>query len=478
MNQAPEAPNEEIVEENPDEGHTMGVLDHLEELRWAILKSLSGFFFGVLLTAVFFNSFFDALKYPLDRALSNQVVAVSLQTVREDVATTTESYELTREIIRSEAKRFGERLDAAVAAAEDSEEILDRDRITLGLIALAGSERHTILERFHERAVSTRLHDRILSDSDRLIEAARSGGRTGYQRAARRALAHGRPFQFAMFLNNRLRISAPLSRMTADRFELLLFQRLILRDLDGFIDTRIRRIHGRRVADLLRELLNRRVDATETAIEGLRLQYPGYAEELERRFIRRTALRLEEREYEAMREDGLIGAELHTVLTQDVAARRAEIETRPRLDIALQKADLVQQFPLFAELDSRSLRLLGKALVTRYVNAEEVIIRKDNAPKSVYFLASGAVELETAGQTWRLGRGDLFGQLTILSQKPRRTKITAIAPTTLLVLDEARFLRLLKRSTTLRAAVEQSAIARGLSLDALNLPEMNPRSTA
>ena len=72
MNQAPEAPNEEIVEENPDEGHTMGVLDHLEELRWAILKSLSGFFFGVLLTAVFFNSFFDALKYPLDRALSEE----------------------------------------------------------------------------------------------------------------------------------------------------------------------------------------------------------------------------------------------------------------------------------------------------------------------------------------------------------------------------------------------------------------------
>jgi len=59
-----------------------------------------------------------------------------------------------------------------------------------------------------------------------------------------------------------------------------------------------------RVAGLLLDLLSRRIELVETALEGLRLQYPGYAEELERRFIRRTTLRLEEREYTAMREDG------------------------------------------------------------------------------------------------------------------------------------------------------------------------------
>ncbi|MEZ1817397.1 hypothetical protein QVM29_32065, partial [Pseudomonas aeruginosa] len=76
---------------------------------------------------------------PLDRALSNQVVAVALQSVREGVASVTENYDLTRETVRSEAKRFAARLDNAVEAAEaeDNAEILDRDRITLGLIALA-----------------------------------------------------------------------------------------------------------------------------------------------------------------------------------------------------------------------------------------------------------------------------------------------------------------------------------------------------
>ncbi|MEB8386947.1 cation:proton antiporter [Rhodobacteraceae bacterium KMM 6894] len=399
---------------------------------------------------------------PLDEAMSRQVVAVALQTVREDVARTTEAYALTRDIVRTEAKIFGERLDEAVTTAENTADILDRDRITLGLIALAGFERETILARVRERIISSRMADQILSDADRLIEGARAGGRSGYQRAARRSVAYGRAFRAAVVLNSRVGLSTPLARMTADRFERLLSQRLILRDLDAFVDGRIRRIHGRRVADLLHELLSRRIEAVETALEGLRLQYPGYAEELERRFIRRTALRLEEREYITMREDGLIGAEVYTSLMQGLSGRRTQAEMRPRLDIAVQRVELVRQFPLFTDLDDRALRKLARSLKTRYVNSGKVIMKKDSQAKSVYFIASGAVELESAGQTWRLGRGEMFGQMSILMSKARRAEVQAIAPSTLLVLDEARFRSLLGRSSALRDAVRASAEQRGV----------------
>ena len=83
-------------------------------------------------------------------------------------------------------------------------------------------------------------------------------------------------------------------------------------------------------AQLLHDLLARRIEGIETALEGLRLQYPGYAEELERRFIRRTALRLEEREYTLMREDGLFGAEVYTALMQELATRRTAAPSRNR----------------------------------------------------------------------------------------------------------------------------------------------------
>jgi CPA1 family monovalent cation:H+ antiporter len=407
---------------------------------------------------------------PIDQALSDQVIAVALQTVREDVAKTTENYDLTREIVRSEAKRFGERLDEAVKTAEENAEILDRDRITLGLIALAGAERDTIIARMRERTLSSGLAEKLLSDADQLIEATRAGGRLGYQRAARKNVGYGRGFRAAVLLNDRLRLSGLLARMTADRFETLLAQRLILHDLDGFIVGRIRRIHGRRVADLLLELLERRRDTVDTALDGLRLQYPGYAEELERRFIRRTALRLEEREYESLFDDGLIGEELHTALMEELADRRAAAEERPRLDLALRRADLVQQVPVFADLDPPSLRKLSRALTTRHADEGEIILRRDEAARSVYFIASGAVEIESVGEPTQLGRGEMFGQLAILMRRPRRTEVRAIAPSTLLVLDEVRFRRLLDRSPKLREAVRESAEKRGVPLEALREP--------
>ncbi len=402
---------------------------------------------------------------PLDEALSRQIVAVALQTVREDVARTAENYELTHDLVRSEAKRFGDRLEGAVKTAEARSDILDRDRITLGLIALAGHERDVILSRVRELTISARMAEQILSEADRLIEGARSDGRNGYQRAARHSVIYGPAFRAAVVLHGRLGLSKPLARMTADRFEFLLAQKLILRDLGAFLDRRIRRIHGRRVSDLLHELLDRRIEMVGTALEGLRLQYPGYAEELERRFIRRTALRLEEREYTAMREDGLMDAEVYTKLLQDLAVRRGAAEKRPQLDIVLQRAELVRHFPLFTDLGDVELKRLSRALRTRHVNAGETVIGKESSAKSVYFIASGAVELESGGRTWRLGRGEMFGQMSILTRTPRRAEVRVIAPSTLLVLDEERFRRLLKRSEALQEAVRTSAKRRGINLE-------------
>ena len=105
--------------------------------------------------------------------------------------------------------------------------------------------------------------------------------------------------------------------------------------------------------------------------------------------------------------------------------------------------------------------------MARYVNPGEQILRRDSASRSVFFVASGAVELDVAGQTWRLGRGEMFGQMSVLMRRPQRAEVRAIAPSTLLVLDEARFLRLLKRSKAIQSAVRDSAVKRGIPIEQL-----------
>ena len=92
----------------------------------------------------------------------------------------------------------------------------------------------------------------------------------------------------------------------------------------------------------------------------------------------------------------------------------------------------------------------------------EVLIRLGDPARHVFFIASGAVEVEFAGQRQRLGRGELFGQLGILTRRPRRAQVTALTHCTLLRLDETRFLDLLARNDTLRQAVAESTKRRGL----------------
>jgi CPA1 family monovalent cation:H+ antiporter len=252
--------------------------------------------------------------------------------------------------------------------------------------------------------------------------------------------------------------------MTADRFELLLNQQLVLQVLHGFIAGKIRRIHGRRVADLLHELLRRRAEETAGAIEGLRLQYPGYAEEIERRFIRRTSLRLEEREYETLLADGLVSRELYNTLRARLDAARARLDNRPRLDFALQREEFLRAFPVFDGMPADARKRLARALTTYYVEPGRTLIRKGEVPRSVYFIASGAVEMERRGQKLRLGRGEFFGHLGMLTGQPRRAMVSAITHCTLFALDEARFRRLLARNQALQQAVEASAIARGANV--------------
>jgi monovalent cation:H+ antiporter, CPA1 family len=401
----------------------------------------------------------------LDLALSHQVIAVALQNVREEVAETVRDYRLPKDVVRSEAKKFGERLDIAVDLAENAQAIPDRDRITLGLVALAGRERDLIIENFRQQVFSARLVEQMLSDVDRLIERTRQGGRYEYRAAGRQALGFGAWYRMAVWLHNRLRFSAPLETLTADRFEIMLNQRLILGQLHDFLHSKIRRIHGRRVADLLHELLRRREEEAENALEGLRLQYPGYAEEMERRFIRRTTLRLEEREYEILFDDGLISRELYNTLRNRAGTERARLDKRPHLDLALQKDVFVRNFPLFQGMTDDQRRSLARTLTTRYVDPGAVLIRKGEVARSVFFIASGAVEVERAGQKTRLGRGEFFGHVGMLTKEPTRAMVHAISHSTLLALDDTRFKRMLARNATLRQAVLDSAVRRGVTLD-------------
>ncbi|MGH6920077.1 MAG: cation:proton antiporter, partial [Geminicoccaceae bacterium] len=222
---------------------------------------------------------------PVDEALRHQVLALSLANVHDGIASTAEQYQIGSGPTKDVQEPYEQRIAEVAGSSTFDSDIADRDRIKLGVIALANRERELITEHFRERSVSRRTLEQLLVNVEKIIDGARAHGRVGYNRAVRRQLAFGSLFRFAHLLHRRYGVDRPLALRLADRFERILVLRMVVEELSRFIDHKMTLVLGPRIAELLREIAGQRHEATAKALDALRLQYPAYADDLERRFL-------------------------------------------------------------------------------------------------------------------------------------------------------------------------------------------------
>jgi CPA1 family monovalent cation:H+ antiporter len=397
---------------------------------------------------------------PLDSALRGQILAVALQNVRGTIDVTAELYEVSSATALAEARRYAERIDRAAAETEKDEEIQDRDRINLGLVSLAARERELVLNHYRARTVSPDLVAPLLANAGTLLDRARFGGRSEYQRAAREMLEHGWRFRVAQMLHRFLGINVYVARLLSDRFEMLFATRILITELVPFIDKSVVPILGPRVGEILQEIIQRRRETVEAALDAMRLQYPDYADALEQRLLRQAALRQEELEYATLFAEGLIGPELQRDLQRGVEGDRAGIAKRPKLDLAMTARPLVSQLPLFGSLNEGQIDEIARLLRPLYAAPGDRIIRRGDRGDAAYFIASGAVEVITPGQTVRLGRGDFFGEIALMTGKPRQSDVVAVAYCSLLRLHVRDFDALLAEHPDIRDALADVAKTR------------------
>jgi CPA1 family monovalent cation:H+ antiporter len=397
---------------------------------------------------------------PIDQALRQQVLALSLTEVRDEIGTAAASYRIGSRPTADVLQPYRERIAEATDRNTFDIEIADRDRITLGLFAVTNQERELILEHFRQRSVSRRILERLLAGVERITDGARAEGRLGYVRAARRQLAFGWSFRLAHLLHRRARIDRPLIARLADRFEQLLVGRMVLEELARFVAQKMTLVFGQRVSELLGEIVGQRLSATVRALDALRLQYPAYADALERRFLRQTALRMEAAEYRTLHDEGLIGQELYNDLRREVEAREAAAAPRPRLDLGLATRELVGEFPLFAGLEPAQLDKITALLKPRFAVPGERLIRRGERGSVMFFISSGAVEVAVGSEKIQLGRGDFFGELALLGDRERRADVTALGYCQLLVLDEVDFRTLLATDASIHRQINRIAAER------------------
>ena len=396
---------------------------------------------------------------PLDEALRCKVLALSLADVRDAVRESAQDYRIDHGAARSVTEDYNRRIDELASRPDLDQAISDDDRIRIGLVALTNRERRIILDHHERRTVSGAAIEQLLHNTNRILDAARSEGREGYDRAACQLLGFPRRFRVAHFLHRTLHIAGPLQREISIRFEVLLTRHLALEELARFAGTRLEPMLGRSVAAVLHEIIAGRAEAIVRALDALRLQYPEHARTLEARFLEQSGLQLLILRYRDLFEEGLIGGELFDDLEQE-HARQLLSDRLPPLDLGLQTEQLIRSFPMFAGLDETELKAVVRVLRPRLLVPDEMIIRKGERGRSMFFIASGAVEVVLPGQRVRLGSGDFFGEMALLNRGPRNADVVSLGYGRVLELARADFRRFLRNYPRARAEIETTAAAR------------------
>ena len=122
---------------------------------------------------------------------------------------------------------------------------------------------------------------------------------------------------------------------------------------------------------------------------------------------------------------------------------------------------LLAETSVLSALSPEHLADLGPGLIWRDLDADEVLFEEGEPGDSLYILVGGVLEatrqaVANLGALGRLGPGDTFGELGLLTGEPHPTTMTAITPSTLLVLPKAALEPLLREEPNLVSALERA----------------------
>ncbi|MEK1889310.1 MAG: cation:proton antiporter [Phyllobacterium sp.] len=143
-------------------------------------------------------------------------------------------------------------------------------------------------------------------------------------------------------------------------------------------------------------------------------------------------------------------------LNRAIEKIRAANEERNRQH-QLEIQQLCETFPLFSQVDENSQEELLLLFRPKSASPGERIMRTGDRPDGLYFIASGAVEVELDSDPIRLEAGAFFGEMALLSGGRRTADVIAIDFCEFLLLERRDFNVFMSRHPALRKAVSNMA---------------------
>ena len=122
----------------------------------------------------------------------------------------------------------------------------------------------------------------------------------------------------------------------------------------------------------------------------------------------------------------------------------------------------LRTIPLFAEVSDGDLEAIASLLIERRFPKHKTIVEEGLPGDYMYVIREGQVKVTKLSGDGRekilelFGPGSFFGEMALVSQKPRNATITTTSPVRVLVVHESGFRRLLRDSPPIQLKVLQT----------------------
>ena len=131
------------------------------------------------------------------------------------------------------------------------------------------------------------------------------------------------------------------------------------------------------------------------------------------------------------------------------------------------KVELIKRVPLFSHCSKKELGLVAQIADEIDLAEGKTLMREGDRGREFFVLVEGSADVRRRNRKVNtLGGGDFFGEIALVSQRPRTATVTTSSPVRALVVTEQSFRSLLDRAPEVQRKVLQ-ALADRVAADSI-----------
>ena len=125
------------------------------------------------------------------------------------------------------------------------------------------------------------------------------------------------------------------------------------------------------------------------------------------------------------------------------------------------KVDLIKSAPLFSECSRKHLNEIAEIADEIDLGEGKELTKEGRPGREFFVLIEGTADVKRANRRInQMGAGDFFGEISLITQRPRTATVVATSPVRALVITDRSFRRLLEHQPEIQGKVMSALAAR------------------